>query len=496
MADTRVVVIGAGATGLTLAVDLARRGVEVVIFEKGAEPFAGSRGKGLQPRTLEVFDDLGVVEAISAIARPYPEVDVYDGENKIAEHVMSEVREATEDVPHPNLLMLPQWKTEEILRERLAGLGVRVSFGREVTGFEQDEDGVTVALADGETVRASYLVGADGGRSLVRKSLGIGFEGDTFETERMIVGDVRAAGLGRDRTRVWVRDGAMALAMFPLPGTDHFQFMAPLAADDPPFLTDSAFDHLVGRVTSGVTLKEIVWRSLYRVNIRMAARFRSGRVFLAGDAAHVHSPAGGQGLNTGVQDAYNLGWKLAAVLAGAPAALLDTYEAERLPVAAGVLGISTALYRRAGEGQAEAFRRGEETQQLGLAYPHSPLSEGPGSGLRAPNVRLADGRELFDLLRGPHATLLAPAGHPSPPAGIKIVAVDEPLRRAFGITSGDVLLIRPDGYVGFHGTPGKLESYLPALRTAQGRQPGSRPEKAMSRSSGGAPGSAGTSRPM
>ncbi|GAB3677403.1 FAD-dependent oxidoreductase [Actinocorallia lasiicapitis] len=458
--------VGAGAAGLTLGVDLARRGVEVTVIEKGAAPFAGSRGKGLQPRTLEVFDDLGVLDAIRAEARPYPAVAIMSGGVKIAEHVLSEVRAATEAVPYPNVLMLPQWKTEAILRDRLAELGVRVRFGAELTGFTQDGDGVT-AVVGGETVRARYLVGADGGRGFVRRHLGIVFEGETYASERMLVGDVRATGVDREQIRVWLdpETHLLALALFPLPGTDHFQLLAPLAADAEPDLSDEGYRTLTSRATGGaVALAEIVWRSLYRVNIRMAQRFRSGRVFLAGDAAHVHSPAGGQGLNTSVQDSYNLGWKLAAVLGGASAWLLDTYEEERLPVAAGVLGISTALYRRASEGQADAFKRGEETHQLTLAYPDSSLSEGPDSGHRAPNVHLADGSQLFDHLRGPHFTLLTATPVPDLPANVRPLLLDAPLQHTFHLFPEEVLLIRPDGYTAFRGLPTALPAYLSALR--------------------------------
>jgi FAD binding domain len=210
------------------------------------------------------------------------------------------------------------------------------------------------------------------------------------------------------------------------------------------------------------------WTSLYRVNIRMAERFRDRRVFLAGDAAHVHSPAGGQGLNTGVQDAYNLGWKLAAERA------LDTYEEERLPVAAGVLGLSTRLYRGMAERQAEAYKRGEETEQLGIGYPGGSLSAGGGmAGERAPDAPLREGR-LFDLFRGPHFTLLgfgerhtetiARANERYGPAVHAHVIdartdVHGHAHRAYG-TDG-LVLVRPDGYVGVHDAP--PDDYLRAL---------------------------------
>lgn len=285
---------------------------------------------------------------------------------------MHEPTEPTADVPYPMVLMQPQWRTERILRDRLAELGHRVELGTEATAFEQDADGVTVTLNGSERVRCAYLVGADGGRGSVRGQLGVTFEGETFETERMLLGDVRTADLGREYWHTWadMDTQTMRVALCPLPGTDVFQFTAPLTGDEAPELSPATFQKIFdeGSGRTDVRFTDVTWMSVYRVNIRMAGRFRVGRVFLTGDAAHVHSPAGGQGLNTGVQDAYNLGWKLAAVLGGAPERLLDTYEEERLPVAADVLGISTALYGRAKRGEQGAHERGEETQQLLLGY--------------------------------------------------------------------------------------------------------------------------------
>ncbi|WP_326825926.1 FAD-dependent oxidoreductase [Streptosporangium sp. NBC_01756] len=478
---TQVLIIGAGPTGLTLAVDLARRGVSFRIVERSPEHPAGSRGKGLQPRTQEVFDDLGVIGEILATGRVYPPIRAYAGDRVVWEGRMHEPTEPTADVPYPMVLMQPQWRTERILRDRLAELGHRVELGTEATAFEQDADGVTVTLNGSERVRCAYLVGADGGRGSVRGQLGVTFEGETFETERMLLGDVRTADLGREYWHTWadMDTQTMRVALCPLPGTDVFQFTAPLTGDEAPELSPATFQKIFdeGSGRTDVRFTDVTWMSVYRVNIRMAGRFRVGRVFLTGDAAHVHSPAGGQGLNTGVQDAYNLGWKLAAVLGGAPERLLDTYEEERLPVAADVLGISTALYGRAKRGEQGAHERGEETQQLLLGYRDGALAVGERGGERAPDARLGGGR-LFDVLRGPHFTLLAlgPAH-----AGLieEINAVYGPAIRAHTVVrqgeTGDLtdtdggihghygrglVLIRPDGYVGYHGDAGGLEDYL------------------------------------
>src|SRR5690349_1747590 len=212
--ETAVLIVGAGPTGLTLACDLARRGVACRIIDKTPEYFSGSRGKGLQPRTLEIFDDLGVIEPILRGGGAYPRLRLHFGRLHL-HWTMFKQRAASASVPYPNTWMVPQWRTEEILRARLAELGVQVELASELTGFAQDEHGVTASLSRPgrlEQVRASYLVGADGGRSSVRKQLGVGFAGKTYEDERMLVGDVRVDGLERSHWHIWprARGGAVA----------------------------------------------------------------------------------------------------------------------------------------------------------------------------------------------------------------------------------------------------------------------------------------------
>lgn len=494
--EVPVLVVGGGPTGLTLAVDLARRGVACRIIDKSPEPFPGSRGKGLQPRTLEVFEDLGVLERVFAAGGPYPPLRAYAGERVVWEGRMSEHREPTPDVPYPNVWMLPQWRTEELLRERLAGLGGHVEFGTELTALEQDAHGVTATLVHAgseERVRARYLVGADGGRSFVRKWLGVGFAGETHASDRMLIADVHVEGLDREHWHTWPDAGGRKLrvALCPLPGTDVFQLTVPLAPEDTPELSleslQKRFAEASGR--RDIRLHGPRWVSLYRVNIRRVDRYRVGRVFLAGDAAHVHSPMGGQGLNTGIQDGYNLGWKLGAVLAGAPESLLDTYEEERLPIAAGVLGISTRLYQRSVRGEEEAYRRGSETQQLGLHYRGGSLSrdtrETPGqvrAGDRAPDAPCQDATgaplRLFETFRGPHFTLLAfGSGHADTVARVnarygptvKALAVIDPgghARTAYDVEGDALVLVRPDGYIGLFARPGhfaEVEDFLRGL---------------------------------
>ncbi|WP_433794189.1 FAD-dependent monooxygenase [Actinoplanes sp. CA-252034] len=431
--------MGAGPTGLTLARQLDRHGVPYRIVEKSAKPFDGSRGKGLQPRTLEVLDDLGLIDGFLAAGSPYPGLLAHLPDGGTHAFRLDELHAPTPAVPWPNMLMLPQWRTAELLAD-----GVPVELGTGLTGLSPLDGGVRVILDTGETVDARYVVGADGGRSTVRKLAGIGFEGETHEEERMLIADVRVTGLDRDHWHVWPGEGrAFRLGLCPLPGGDWFQLTAPPSALTPA--------ELVAAVDPSITVTEVGWTSEYRANMRMASRFRAGNVFLAGDAAHVHSPAGGQGLNTGIQDAYNLGWKLAT----GSSAILDTYEEERLPVAAGVLGISTRLHRRHAEGADDALRRDDPVlRQLSLNYRGTTLAverrPQPGSvraGDRAPDSPLADGR-IFDRLRGPHATVLAfDWTSPLPILPVPVHHVAE-AAGVYGTTGPTLLLIRPDGYVG------------------------------------------------
>jgi len=209
----------------------------ITIIDASPVPPKGSRGKGLQPRTLEIFEDLGVLDELLAAGTEYPPIRISVGPVPIWQSRMHKHAEPTEDVPYPNILMVPQFRTEEILRARLAELGGQVEWGAMVVDVsDQDADGVTAVLERGDArdrVRAAYVVAADGGRSVIRKQLGIGFEGETHETERMLLGDVRVEGLAQSRWQVWVnplRRNKFGVALCPLPGTDLFQFTAPLDA--------------------------------------------------------------------------------------------------------------------------------------------------------------------------------------------------------------------------------------------------------------------------
>jgi 2-polyprenyl-6-methoxyphenol hydroxylase-like FAD-dependent oxidoreductase len=498
--NVQVLIAGAGPTGLALACDLARRGVRFRIVDKVQEYFIGSKGKGLQPRSFDVMDDLGIIEQVLSNGRFHIPFRAYEGPKVLGEMDIHEGRNPTPSTPYASPLITPQWRVEQALRGLLERRGGRVELATELIAIEQDESAVTATLRrdDGEEhVRCGYLVAADGGKSFVRKFLQVPFEGETWKDERMYVGDVRLRGLDRDAWHSWPNHPDGWLALCPLPSTDTFQFQAqvPPGGEREPSL--KLFRELVKQRTGGmdIELKDAPWLSLYRVSVRMAARYRMGRVFLAGDAAHVHSPAGGQGMNTGIQDAYNLGWKLAAVLASAAEALLDTYEEERLPVAANVLGLSTRLYRQISGEAEEKIRRDAVTLQLGITYKEMSLSVTSGhpdlrilSGDRAPDAPglNAEGESirLFDLFRGPHFTLLRlfpsdDVGDGVIP-GVKLVDVKHNgaesrhetrlfvdafghFAAAYGGGNGEYVLVRPDGYVGWMGVQehkADLHAYL------------------------------------
>jgi 2-polyprenyl-6-methoxyphenol hydroxylase-like FAD-dependent oxidoreductase len=469
--DTQVLIAGAGPTGLTLAIELARRGIDLRIVDK-AERFAvGSRGDGLQPRTLEVFEDLGVLDEVFAAGISAPVMRIYDGESVVWEDRMANPEPPRADVPYPNLWFVPQWRTEEILRSRLSSYGVEVQLGSEVVAVEQDDErageAVTVRLKSGETLRTAYLVGADGGHSTVRRQLGIPFLGTTDGDVRMVQADVRLEGLDHDYGHGWMLDGREIFAFTPLAGAaDTFVVNTTVSGLEPTLPALQATVDAASRRTD-IRLHELTWGTIWRSNVRLAQCYRAGRVFLAGDAAHVHPPAGGLGLNTGVQDAYNLGWKLATVLRGASDGLLDSYQAERLPIASRVLGISTELLDKTMRGSDDALHRGEETRQLDLTYQGGPLilDDGCGgmlaAGDRAPDAPClcgnGDPTRLFTLFAGPHWTLLR-FGPDAPrldderihshQIGTDLLDADWHIHQAYDVKDGGAVLIRPDGYIG------------------------------------------------
>src|SRR3954452_13919072 len=448
--DLAALVVGAGPTGLTMASQLRRNGLSCRLVDKLAAPSGNSRALGIQARTLEVFDNLGIVDQVIEQGLRVHGLNMWLGSRRMAHIAFDEL-----DSPFPYIIDLPQAQTETILRKYLATFGVQPEWGVELTSFTQDGEGVTATLrhADGrdETVRAAWLVGCDRAHSATRPGLGWDFAGSGREAA-FAVGDVRVEwSLPHDELHVFLHPDGL-LAAFPF-GKDRQRLTVEtdqLAAEGAKEPTLADFQRwLDERGPGGATVDDPRWLTPFRISFRHAPHYRQGRAFIAGDAGHIHSPAGGQGMNTCIQDAFNLAWKLALVhKSRAPEALLDSYEVERKPVAEGVLRMTQV----AGKVAATRGPLADELRQrllplladqeviqqrmvrwvseLPVNYRQSPIVAehgggfhgrrfhgGPRPGERAPDatpLEQPDGAtvRLFDVLRGTRHTLLLFAGHP------------------------------------------------------------------------------------
>ncbi|MDI2127104.1 FAD-dependent monooxygenase [Yinghuangia seranimata] len=485
--DTDVVIAGAGPTGLMLACELRLAGAGVAVVDRLPGRTGESRAGGIHSRTLEVLDQRGILDRFLAVGELTP-VGHFSGLWLDFDGVESR---------HPLPLMILQSAIERLLEEWAAELGVRVGWSSEVTGIRQDDDGVTVELGAAEaTLRARYLVGCDGGRSAVRKLAGIGFPG-TPATMTALLGDVELPGLPEDFIFMRRCEGGHFSALALEPGwhrviTSEYGQVAD--RDDAPTFEQlrAALIRLAG---TDYGMHGPRWISRFGDAARQADRYRAGRVLLAGDAAHIHYPAGGQGLNTGVQDAVNLGWKLGAVVRGqAPESLLDTYHTERHPVGERVLHntrAQSALARPGAETEAlrevfgslividdvNAHLRGMITA-LDIRYPAD--SDHPLAGRRVPDADLKtpDGAtRVYELLHAARPVLLDLRGTGAPAAVAAGWADRVDLVEARsdtdswsvpaigGIQAPAALLIRPDGHVAWAAAPtGRLGTS--ALRAA------------------------------
>ncbi|MFL6088240.1 MAG: FAD-dependent monooxygenase [Mycobacterium sp.] len=342
MYDTDVLVVGAGPSGLTLAASLVKKGVATTVVDRQAAGANTSRAAVVNARTLEVLDDLDVSRRLVKEGVQAPRFTIRDGRRSLIPIDFSLL-----PTDYPYSLMVPQATTERLLLERLTELGGMVVRPKTLVSVTQDADGVTAIFEDGDVIRARYLVGADGIHSTVREQADIGFEGGVYE-ESFTLADVRLRGeIPVDEVILfWAKAGLTVVA--PLPG-DIFRIVAPVtdAPENPsaPFIQQLLDDRGLGAGRMVVT--DVIWGSRFRIHHRVADTYRAGRLLLAGDAAHVHSPAGGQGMNLGIQDAVALADALAAVLGGAPDSVLDNYSTARRPIAQQVVEMTDRLTRLA-----------------------------------------------------------------------------------------------------------------------------------------------------
>jgi 2-polyprenyl-6-methoxyphenol hydroxylase-like FAD-dependent oxidoreductase len=343
--QTQVLVVGAGPTGLVLAAELARHGVTPRVVDAGPEEVKESRAVAVVARSLELLDDMGIAAAAVERGIPLRALNFYQGTSLLAELDTTAV-----DSPFPMDLCIAQWQTVELLRDRVQELGVKIEWNTRVDSYDADAARVAVDLVhhDGSTeqVGTSWLVGCDGSHSTVRQKAGIGW--DTADLRRgFVLGDVITRwDLVRDRFHVWFANDGL-VAVFPMPG-GYWRILADTPDDHPS--RQPELHHLAAPVADRTPLdpdlRDLRWSSAFVAREGLAERFRHGRVLLAGDAAHSHSPIGGQGMNTGMQDAYNLGWKLALVASGQSGpGLLDSFEAERRPVARAVVDATSTATR-------------------------------------------------------------------------------------------------------------------------------------------------------
>lgn len=465
--DTEVLIVGAGPTGLMTAIQLARRGVRVVIIDRHAGPARESRALGVHARTLEIYSHLGIAERAIELGKPGTGVDLWARGKKMAHVPFGEA--GKELTAYPFVLVLGQDDNEKLLGEKLAQLNVHVQWNTELVAVEQSAEYVEATLKqpNGEhhRLRASWLAGCDGAHSAVRELNRIAFPGAPYEHVFFVADVVATGNMVTDEVNVYLwRDGFHL--MFPMRGADHWRIVGILPRElrgERQVAFEAVLPSIQKELGPSLDIRSCAWFSTYRIAHRCAERFRDRRCFLLGDAAHIHSPVGAQGMNTGLQDAYNLAWKLALVVGKkADAALLDSYHEERFPVAQRLLNTTDRGFRlivsdswlagitrtdvlarivasamKRAPIQRVAFRT---VSQIGISYRGSSLCAGelpgnaPQAGDRFPWMK---GRAFDDTQFN-----LFVAGQNSN---------ENELARA-GIPMLSSYLIRPDGYVGLCGT--------------------------------------------
>ena len=511
-----LLIVGAGPTGLTLAASCLRLGLRLRIIDKQSGPSRFSKAIGLQYRVSEILAILGVADRFQRRGHSLDGFTMHAGDRRLLQMRAGRLGQPSPEAFEPRVIMLPQSDTEELLGEAVRERGGEIEWDTEFVSFEQDDRQITARLrhADGreEDVSARWLVSCEGAHSLIRKQAGIGFTGKSYPLA-FCMADVAIDGpIDHEQVHAWFhREGQ--IAALPLPGEGRFRIFAEIDAcgeENHEVTLDQVREMWRRRVRlEGISLSEPRWISEFRIHCRMADRFRSGRVFLAGDAAHIHSPTGGQGITTGTQDALNLAWKLARVARGAPESLLDTYEEERMPQVRAVLDATdnltslffgpTLAWRLLRDFVVLPLLRRKSAQravmlkmsQLRVNYRTSRLSRQQGgrswfggprlkAGDRAPDIAFRDGDNgekvtLFGLLSSLRPVVLLGelglsvellrelrerdleiqiiAAQQSDSLGVNPNCLEDihgSFRAIYGMKGEFLCLIRPDGHIGLY----------------------------------------------
>lgn len=476
-ASNEVLVIGAGPSGLFAAVELARRGVRPRVVEREPGPHTQARATAVQPGTLEILADAGIVDRLLAESVHLGFARIFDAQLR----QVGEIAFAGAGCPWEFQCSLPQWRTEQVFADRLMELGGTVERGVEVVSLEQRDDGVLVALqrADGtaETVEASWVIGAGGAHSVTRESMAETLVGTTYPGTSLVADGVVTCGLPRDGSALIASPEGYVL-LVPLPGGRWLTFVGDLDEDEAQSLAgDRARDVVAGaigrRVEQGIDVKDIAWAAPFRMHRRLVPQLADGRCFLLGDAGHLSSPFGGEGLNSGVHDGYNLGWKLALQLRGrGRPALLESFATERLAADRHVLETSGHLHELAYRAVATA-RTGiapvpptpaqvaamvQSRSMLDVSYAGSPLVGEYPTGTQTPMTPAPGDRypDRASLPGSEHHLLLFGAGEGADVARLRrrwqgLVEIShataDPARA--GLATRGAILVRPDGHIGF-----------------------------------------------
>ena len=491
---TDVLIVGAGPTGLALACQLIRYGVDFIIIDKRESTTPHSKAIGVQPRTLELYEQIGLTAPLIELGTPADKAKMFAGGRMRGEVKFGQLGKGMS--PYPYILFVEQGKHESLLYEFIRSHEREVVWNTELEKFKQDENSVVANLkklsGETETVEAKFLVACDGAKSIVRHSLGLKFEGSTFE-RIFYVADVQIDwDYGHDALQVFLMRNSL-LAFFPMKGEKQYRivgtFPEEFAKDEGDILYEEIEEQIKIDTDVLLDITHVNWFSTYKVHTRHVNKFSEGRCFLAGDSAHIHTPAGAQGMNTGIQDGYNLAWKLAWVLKnGAGESLLESYNEERLPNAEALMKTTDRFFNlAAGKNPVFAFLRlyifpyvaqflfsldavkrfvFPRIAQIAINYRSSSIGKTKGSfkvraGDRMPWFEI-DGKSIYDFLHDPvfHLLIFSNGKSEIPPLPENLLQkwegkidshffdLREKAKEAFGANSSFYLILRPDNYIG------------------------------------------------